>query len=330
MPNNPSDAQWLAAAARLAARGRPLSNPNPAVGCLIVKNGRVVGRGWTQVGGRPHAEAEALRQAGADARGATIYVTLEPCAHLSQRGPACADLLVAARPERVVIGAVDPDPRTAGTGLARLRAAGITAQVLACDEVRRSLAGYFARKLLGRPHVTLKLAISADGYIAPEGGVRHWLTGPAARAHVHARRARADAILVGGATWRGDAPRLDVRLPGLSERSPRRLVLTRRDAPDGAEAIRAPGEIAALADVQYLYVEGGANTAAAFLAEALVDRLELYHAPTRLGGGIAVPAEIAPGSLAAAPGGWQLAQQRQLGPDRFEAWDRAVAREAGG
>lgn len=277
------------------------------------------------MGGRPHAEAGALLQAGTDAAGATVYVTLEPCAHASHRGPACTDLLIAARPARVVVAAVDPDPRTAGSGLARLQAAGIAAQVLACDEARRSLAGYFTRKLHGRPHVTLKLAVSADGYIAPDGGVRHWLTGPAARAHVHARRARADAILVGGATWRGDTPSLDVRLPGLGARSPRRLVLTRRGTPVGAEAVRTPGDIAALTDTQYLYVEGGAQTAAAFLAGGLVDRLELYHAPLNLGSGVAAPAEIAPASLAAERGGWQLAERRQIGPDLFEAWDRVAA-----
>lgn len=313
----------MAAAARLAARGRPLSRPNPAVGCLIVRHGRVVGRGWTQSGGRPHAEAMALAQAGAAARGATVYVTLEPCAHRSQRGPACADLLAGAAPARVVVGVEDPDPRTRGQGLVRLREAGIEADRLDCAAARASLAGYLTRHALGRPHVTLKLAVSADHFISPGHGETRWLTSRAARAHVHAQRARADAILVGGATWRTDSPRLDVRLPGLENRSPRRVVLSRRAVPDGVSAIRSPSEIAALDGVQYLYLEGGAAAASAFLAEGLVDRLELYRAPVTLETGVPAPEEIAPSSLAAAGGGWHLAGRRQLGPDSFEAWDRS-------
>ena len=140
-----SDARWLAAAARLASRGRPLSRPNPSVGCLIVKDGRVVGRGWTQAGGRPHAEAAALAQAGEAARGATAYVTLEPCAHQSPRGPACSTLLAEAKIARVVIGAQDPDPRTAGAGIERLRAAGIEVALLPLPAVQHSLEGYLAR-----------------------------------------------------------------------------------------------------------------------------------------------------------------------------------------
>jgi diaminohydroxyphosphoribosylaminopyrimidine deaminase/5-amino-6-(5-phosphoribosylamino)uracil reductase len=326
LPNGPDDNDWLAAAARLAARGRPLSRPNPSVGCLIVAGGKVVGRGWTRAGGRPHAEAVALEQAGEAARGATVYVTLEPCAHRSARGPSCADLLVAAHPHRVVVGTKDPDPRTAGQGVARLRAAGIAVDEAGSSAVPASLTGYLTRARLGRPHVTLKLALSADGFIAPDGGARHWLTGPAARAHVHAHRAQADAILVGGGTWRADAPALDVRLPGLADRSPARVVLTRGAAPKEVIAIERPGAIGGLAGVLYLYVEGGAATASAFLADDLVDRIELYRAPVQLGRGIAAPAGIDHTSLAEAAGRWHLAGARQIGPDRFEAWDR-VERE---
>lgn len=322
MPASPSDGDWLAAAARLAARGRPLSRPNPAVGCLIVKHGRVIGRGWTQPGGRPHAEAIALAQAGEDARGATVYVTLEPCAHASERGPACADLLTRAAPARVVVGVEDPDPRTAGAGIARLAAHGIDSAVLPSAAARASLAGYLMQHREGRPHVTLKLALSDDGFISPGHGETRWLTSLAARAHVHAHRAQADAIIVGGATWRTDSPRLDVRLAGLEGRSPRRLVLTRGPVPEGVTAIGSPRDIAALADVQYLYLEGGTGAAASFLAEDMVDRIELYRAPVTLGAGIRAPEEIPPSSLAAAIGHWHLAGQRQLGPDRFEAWDR--------
>jgi diaminohydroxyphosphoribosylaminopyrimidine deaminase/5-amino-6-(5-phosphoribosylamino)uracil reductase len=147
-----ADADWLDAAAALAARGVPLSRPNPSVGALIVREGRIVGRGWTRPGGRPHAEAEALAQAGEAARGATAYVTLEPCAHESQRGPACAHLLRAAGLARVVIGCEDPDPRTAGGGIALLRAAGIAVELRASPSALRSLKGYLTRARFDRPN----------------------------------------------------------------------------------------------------------------------------------------------------------------------------------
>lgn len=318
----PSDAHWLAATVRLAARGRPLSRPNPAVGCLVVNRGKVVGRGWTRPGGRPHAEAVALAEAGEAARGATLYVTLEPCAHRSERGPACADLIVAAAPARVVVGVRDPDPRTAGHGIERLTEAGIAVELLDCEAARASLAGYLTRAERGRPHVTLKLAASLDGRIATAAGESRWITGEAARAHVHSRRAMADAILVGGGTWRADAPRLDVRLPGLEARSPRRLVLSRTVADEAVETIASPRAIAGLETVQYLYVEGGAKAAAAFLAADLVDRLELYRAPIVIGGGTAALGDIGLTTLAAAHGRWRLAERRQLGSDSYEAYER--------
>ena len=318
----PGDDRWLDAAARLGLRARPSSRPNPAVGAIIVSDGVVVGRGWTRPGGRPHAEAMALDQAGRRARGASAYVTLEPCAHPSRRGPSCADGLVAAGVARVVAGILDPDPRTVGQGLERLRAAGIEALALDHAASRRGLAGYLARAARGRPHVTLKLALTLDGALAlPDGGGR-WITGETARAHVHSRRALADAILVGGGTWRADAPRLDVRLPGLEDRSPERWVLTSGTAA-GARTIAAPAEIAAMAGVQYLYVEGGAGTAAAFLAADLVDRLELYRAPILAGAGRIAVAGFGLADLAPAHGRWRLAERRQLGSDTFEAYERA-------
>lgn len=317
------DAAWLAAAARLAARGRPLSRPNPAVGCVVVDDGKVVGRGWTQPGGRPHAEAVALTDAGEAARGATLYVTLEPCAHRSQRGPACADLIAEAAPARVVIGMGDPDARTCGRGIERLRAAGIAVETIPCEAARVSLAGYLTRAAHGRPHVTLKLATSLDGCIATTAGESRWITGETARAHVHSRRAMADAILVGGGTWRTDAPRLDVRLPGLEARSPRRVVLSRTVEDEAVETIVAPQEIAGLEAVQYLYIEGGAQTAAAFLAADLVDRLELYRAPILIGAGTAALGDIGLESLTEAHGRWQFAERRQLGSDTYEAYERA-------
>lgn len=317
-----SDLRWLEAAARLASRARAQSRPNPAVGCILVKDARVIGRGWTQEGGRPHAEAMALRQAGEGAAGATAYVTLEPCAHRSDRGPACADLLVEADVARVVIGAQDPDPRTAGEGIARLRAAGIETSILASPQVEDSLAGYLTRARYGRPFVTLKLAMSLDGCIALADGSSQWITGEEARAHVHLRRAMNDAILVGGATWRHDRPRLDVRLDGLQDRSPRRVLLTRGIPPDGVKVINDPAQIATLGGVQYLYVEGGAGAAASFLSADLVDRLEIYRAPILLGKGMPALGDIGPQSLTAAHGRWQQVESRQLGSDRFTAYRR--------
>lgn len=310
------DSRWLAAAACLAERARPLSRPNPAVGAVIVKQGIVVGRGWTRPGGRPHAEAMAFAQAGPAAHGATLYVTLEPCAHRSERGPACVDLAVEARLTRVVAGVEDPDPRTAGQGLERLRASGIEAYCAGDAASAATLAGYLSAKTLGRPHVTLKLAMTGDGFVARKDGTSKWITGEAARAHVHRERARADAILVGGGTLRVDRPSLDVRLPGLEARSPERVVLTRGAAPDGWHAIASPAEIAGRG-WQYLMVEGGAETGAAFLAAGLVDRLLLYRSPTAFGDGI--PAFRNPGA-GGVPAGWRLADRRRLGSDTLEVY----------
>lgn len=316
-----NDARWLAAAASLAARGRPLSRPNPAVGAIVVRDGIVVGHGWTKAGGRPHAEAEALAQAGDAARGATLYVTLEPCAHASARGPDCAGLVAASGVARVVIGCEDPDPRTAGAGIARLRATGIAAELRDCPASRASLAGYLALRQLGRPQVTLKLALSLDGCIATAGGESQWITGEAARAHCHAMRAKADAILVGGGTLRADSPRLDVRLPGLEDRSPQRWVLTRGAAPAGWQVLPAPDAIHAMADVQYLFVEGGAGAASAFLRAGLVDRLLVYRAPVLIGGGLPALGDIGLSRLADAHDRWRLAERRTLGSDTFEAYE---------
>lgn len=314
----------MAAAARLALRARPLSRPNPGVAALAVHRGRVAARGWTRPGGRPHAEADALALLPPDILAeTTLYVTLEPCAHRSPRGPACADLIVAARPARVVVGQHDPDPRTAGQGMARLQAAGIATALLDDPASAASLAGFLTRQRLGRPRVTLKLATSLDGCIALADGTSRWITGAAARAHVHARRAQHDAILVGGGTWRMDSPQLDVRLPGLEARAPQRVVLTRGQAPAGVSAIAAPEAIADLDGVLYLYVEGGAETAAAFLAADLVDELHLYRAPILIGDGRRSLGALGLAGLDGAHGRWQLHERRQLGSDSFEAYLRS-------
>lgn len=311
----------MGAALALAERGMGRTGNNPAVGCVIVKNGKVVGRGWTQPGGRPHAEAVALAQAGAEAEGATLYSTLEPCAHISERGPSCTDSLIAAKIGRVVAGISDPDARTDGTGLARIAAAGIAIEndVMAA-EARRSLAGFLARTKLGRPHVTLKLAISLDGAIAMQNGGSRWITGEAARAHAHVERARCDAILVGAGTLEKDKPSLDVRLEGLEDRSPQRVVLGSGDAPEGWTAIRSPEDIASL-DCNRLLVEGGAKTASSFLAAGLVDMLMIYRAPIVIGGGMSAIVDIGLGNLADAHDRWQLVDTRRLGKDSLEVYD---------
>ncbi|CAM4091019.1 Riboflavin biosynthesis protein RibD [Novosphingobium lubricantis] len=317
------DARWLESAASLAARAIPLSRPNPAVGAVIVDpRGIVVGRGWTQPGGRPHAEAQALTMAGPAARGATLYVTLEPCAHASTRGPSCTSLVLGSGLARVVIGVQDPDPRTAGNGMAALRAAGIAVLHLPCAAAHASLAGYLTRSALGRPRVTLKLATSLDGRIALPDGTSQWITGPQARAHCHAERARHDAILIGGGTLRADRPRLDVRLPGLEARSPQRMVLTRGTAPDGWTAIAditAPG---AFGTAQTLFIEGGAQTAATFLAADMVDRLLIYRAPIVMGAGLPCIGDIGLASLAQAHGRWRHTDRRALGSDEADVYER--------
>jgi diaminohydroxyphosphoribosylaminopyrimidine deaminase/5-amino-6-(5-phosphoribosylamino)uracil reductase len=237
MPIAPTDLPRLHAALGLARRGLGNTWPNPAVGCVLVKDGVVVGRGWTQPGGRPHAETEALWRAGEAARGATAYVTLEPCSHHG-RTPPCADALIQAGVARVVVAIEDPDPRVSGRGLAMLRAAGIAVEL--CDapgqppeamriarQAREVNQGFLTRIALGRPMVTLKLATSLDGRIATRTGDSKWITGPAARERSHLLRARHDAVLVGIGTAMADDPRLDCRLPGweaAEARQPVRLV----------------------------------------------------------------------------------------------------------
>ncbi len=322
-----SDSDWLAAAARLGLRGRPLSRPNPSVGAIIVKDGKVVGRGYTQAGGRPHAEKIALDHAGEAAKSAALYTSLEPCNHESDRGPACSDVIAQSGIARMVFAVTDPDPRTAGSGAEKLRRAGIKVAQLGCPQATASLSGYLTQKAKGRPHVTLKLATSLDGFVALPSGESQWITGEQARAHVHAHRAQADAILVGGGTWRDDKPRLDVRLSGLEERSPQRILLTRGIPPDGVKIINKPEQIATLDDVQYLYVEGGAQTAASFLSADLVDRIELYRAPIILGAGQSAVGDIGLENLSAAHDRWQLTGQRMLGSDTYEAYERVQPNE---
>jgi len=222
-----SDLSLMRAALGLARRGLGVVWPNPAVGCVIVKEGRVVGRGWTQHGGRPHGETEALRRAREAAREATAYVTLEPCCHWG-RTPPCTDALIAAGVRRVVVALEDPDARVAGEGIRQLQAAGLEVETGLCGEEAAEInAGFFCRLRLGRPLVTLKLATSLDGRIATPRGESQWITGPAARDQAHALRANHDAIMVGTGTALADNPQLTCRLPGLAHRSPVRVVIDR-------------------------------------------------------------------------------------------------------
>lgn len=215
----------MRAALALARRGLGQVWPNPAVGCVLVKDGRVVGRGWTQKGGRPHAETEAIARAGDAARGATAYVTLEPCSHHGETPP-CAEALVAAGVARVVVALEDPDDRVAGRGLAVLRAADIAVDVgEGAAEARDVNRGYLKRLSDGLPLVTLKTAITTDGRIATADGESQWITGAAARADAHRLRADHDAIAVASATALADDPVLTCRLPGMTDRSPVRVLL---------------------------------------------------------------------------------------------------------
>ena len=231
------DEAWMARAVALAEGGRGTVSPNPMVGAVLVRDGRVVGEGFHRAPGQPHAEALALAAAGAAAAGATCYVTLEPCAHHG-RTPPCADALVAAGVARVVAAVPDPDPRVDGAGLARLRAAGVAVAVGAGAEAAATLnAAYLTHRRLGRPRVTLKAAASLDGKVAAPDGTSRWITGPAARADAHRLRAEADAVMVGAGTALADDPRLTVRLPGWAGRQPLRVLV------DAAGRVGADGHL---------------------------------------------------------------------------------------
>lgn len=314
----------MAEAVRLGEAARGRSAPNPNVGCLIVtSNGEIVGRGATALGGRPHAEAIALDKAGKTAKGSTVYVTLEPCAHESPRGPACADLLVKAKPARIVIAMKDPDRRVFGSGLKRLRDAGIDVKLgIGRKAAQDSLAGWLTRLRLGRPRITLKLALSIDGKIALPSGESKWITGEDARKHVHLERAHSDMILVGRGTYLADAPRLDVRLPGLEDWSPKRALLTRGEAVDGWEILRNPEDVYRLHDVNDLLVEGGSATATAFLSADLVDRILIYRAPIIVGEGKSSFGYVGLDAIADAHGQWASSDGRRLGVDRLEVYER--------
>ena len=319
-----ADTRFMAEAVRLGEAARGRSAPNPNVGCVIVSaKGDIVGRGATAAGGRPHAEAVALNRAGKNATGSTVYVSLEPCAHESSRGPACAGLLVKAKPARVVIALKDPDRRTSGKGISQLRDQGIEVKVgIGRKQAADSLSGWLTRLKLGRPRITLKLALSIDGKIALPSGESKWITGEDARKHVHLERAHSDMILIGRGTYLADAPKLDVRLPGLEDWSPRRALLTHGDAVEGWETLRNPQDVYRLHDVNDLLVEGGSATATAFLADDLVDRILIYRAPIIVGEGKSSFGYVGLDAIADAHGLWRPRDGKRLGIDRLEVYER--------
>ncbi|WP_090754487.1 bifunctional diaminohydroxyphosphoribosylaminopyrimidine deaminase/5-amino-6-(5-phosphoribosylamino)uracil reductase RibD [Paracoccus chinensis] len=321
-------------ALRLARRGLGNVWPNPAVGCVLVAVDRIVGRGWTQPGGRPHAERMALDMAGPAARGATAYVTLEPCAHHG-RTPPCAEGLIHAGVARVATALTDPDPRVAGRGHAMLRAAGIeVTEGLRAQAAAALQGGFLSRVTRGRPMVTLKLATSFDGRIATATGESRWITGEAARRHVHLLRLMHDAVMVGAGTARADRPALNVRGFG-PVRQPVRVVLANgaipplphEDADHGPLWVLPGPPAEALAElgrrgITRVFCEGGGQLAAALLAEGLVDELVGHTAGVVLGGdGRAAVAPMELAALADAPR-FRLAETRALGGDVLHRWVR--------
>ncbi|MEM6480784.1 MAG: bifunctional diaminohydroxyphosphoribosylaminopyrimidine deaminase/5-amino-6-(5-phosphoribosylamino)uracil reductase RibD, partial [Pseudomonadota bacterium] len=240
---DPADKRFLSLAIALSRRGLGRTWPNPAVGCVLVRDGRIVGRGATQPSGRPHAEQQALARAGAAARGATAYVSLEPCAHYGKTPP-CAEALVTAGVVRVVAALQDPDPRVDGQGFDILRAAGVEVDSgLMQDEAAEVLGGFLSRHEKGRPQITLKLALSLDGRIATASGHSQWITGPSARRTVHALRARHDAVMVGAGTARADDPMLTIRDLGISHQPDRIVVSRRLDLPLSSNLARTARDV---------------------------------------------------------------------------------------
>jgi len=267
-PSTSADFRHMRSALALARRGLGNVWPNPAVGCVLVREDlthRIVGRGWTQPGGRPHAETEALTRAGDLARGATAYITLEPCSHVGQTGP-CADALIEAGIFRTVVAAIDPDPRVSGRGIARLRKAGIATDVGLLDLEAKALnSGFWRRQQDARPEVTLKVATTADGFVASRTGASQWITGPEARRHGHLLRARHDAILTGIGTVEADNPMLTCRLPGLSHLSPVRVIM------DSKRRLGAESALVASADIVPVWRIGAEEEGPASGPSAVVD-----------------------------------------------------------
>ncbi len=353
------DERWMRAALALARRGLGRTWPNPAVGCIIVKDGRAIGQGWTQPGGRPHAETEALSMAGDEAAGATAYVTLEPCSHHG-RTPPCTDAIIGAGVSRVVVACGDPDPRVSGRGFAALRAASVavTHGVLQGDAERLN-RGFLKRHREGLPLVTLKVATTLDARIATATGESQWITGPAARNYGHLLRATHDAIMVGKGTVQADNPSLTCRLPGLEERSPVRVFLDTNGTvsgnwhllagtdppvwriaaktvpplpgietipndlgPEGRLDLRQALQALAARGITRLLVEGGGTLAAGLIRIGMVDRIEWARAASLIGGdGLPAIGPLGVQRIADMQG-FSLVESRALGDDILSIYER--------
>lgn len=355
------DEHWMRVALEIGRRHSGTVAPNPAVGCVIVNNGIVVGRGWTQTGGRPHAETVALAQAGNNANGATAYVTLEPCAHTG-KSPPCADALIAAKLKRVVVATLDPDKRVNGLGISKLLAAGIKVNTgLLKENADREHRGFFLTKYEMRPRFTLKLATSKDGKIAKANGDSKWITGIRARQMGHMMRAHHDAILVGVGTVVADNPSLTCRIDGLQHRNPVRIVLdTNLRTPVDCALVKTAKDVKtiiftesdtghetyerhnvivikllsmrdmpALAQkiaslgITSVLIEGGASVAASFMKANLIDDCAVFTAPTNIGeGGINAISGIELASILTAPH-FILNGTRKIGPDFLATYQKA-------
>jgi diaminohydroxyphosphoribosylaminopyrimidine deaminase/5-amino-6-(5-phosphoribosylamino)uracil reductase len=300
---SPGHRHHLERALELAERGRGTTQPNPVVGAVVVREGEIVGEGWHERAGGPHAEVVALEAAGERARGATLYVTLEPCAHHG-RTPPCADAVVEAGIARVLCACSDPNPKTDGAGLRRLREAGVTVELADEDlavRARRQNEAYRVWVAQGRPFVTYKAALTLDGRVAAAGGEARWISGAESRRRVHELRAASDAVAVGMGTARAENPVLTARdVPAA--RQPRRLAFGHGPLPEGSELELLEGPLAdelrrlAGEGVQSLLLEGGPTLAGAFLRAGLVDKLLLFVAPALVGGDDAPPLFAGPGA----------------------------------
>ncbi|MBV6659157.1 MAG: bifunctional diaminohydroxyphosphoribosylaminopyrimidine deaminase/5-amino-6-(5-phosphoribosylamino)uracil reductase RibD [Devosiaceae bacterium] len=326
------DRRYLAASIRLGRSRLGRTWPNPSVGCILVRDGVVVGAGVTGDSGMPHGEVNALTAAGEAAKGATAYVSLEPCNHHG-RTPPCTEAMMAAGVSRVVIALSDPDPRVSSTGAQRLRDAGLAVDEEPFADLRqtalRAHRGHIARMERNRPHVTLKLALSQDGAIGVQGEGQVPITGAQANALMHGLRARVDAIAVGAGTWAIDVPKLTVRLPGLAHRSPQRVVFG-GDELAGLESMRGVWHLTghdlrshlrvlAGSGIGRLLVEGGATIARALVDDGLVDELVLLQGPGEIGAKGVFPFAANPLNDLAGAGlaGWRATDQRDLGEDRM-------------
>lgn len=353
-----ADRRWMDHALRLGRRALGTTAENPPVGCVVVKAGRVLGVGWTQPGGRPHAETEALKMAGDEARGATAYVTLEPCAHQGRTGP-CAEALAKAGIARVVTAIEDPDSRVSGEGHAILRAAGVAVDVgLSAQDAHSDLAGFLMRIRKKRPYVILKIGVSVDGKIAAGPHQRTSITGPEVRARVHLMRAQSDGVLVGLSTVLIDDPELTCRLPGMEARSPIRIVVdSRLSLPPTAKLVKTAEQVPvwilstrkggvgtgitvidcrqtpngwvdfadalqqlALRGINRLLVEGGSHIAQSLLETDLVDEVQLFQSPVVIGPqGIDAIAEMPLENLA---NQFRRTEKEVLGTDTLTVYER--------